>query len=187
MNNVWFTGDTHYGHAKVIEYSNRPYKDVKEMDEMLVYNYNSVVRPNDVVYHLGDFAFCDEKRAISIVKQLMGNKHLIFGNHDKRLRRSGAFCEQWNWTKDLADITINDQRIVLMHYAMLTWNKAHYGAWMLHGHSHGSLKEDSNALRTDVGVDCWDWTPVHFDQIAAKMKTKTFEPVDHHGTHKEGG
>lgn len=177
---VWFTSDTHFGHANIVKYSGRPFADVYEMNEMLVQNWNALVRSGDVVYHLGDFALCDVESATKIVKRLAGQKFLVFGNHDKVLRKDRDFLERWIWTKDLADVTVGDQRIVLSHYAMRVWNQSHRGAWQLHGHSHGSLKEEPHLLQADVGVDCWDQRPVAFETLVAKMAAKTYQAVDHH-------
>ncbi len=179
--NVFFTSDSHYGHSNVIKYSNRPFDDADEMNEAMVTNWNSVVKPGDQIYHLGDFALCDEDKACKIAKRLMGQKFLIFGNHDKRLRKNVSFLGHWTWAKDMADITVDSQRIVLLHYAMLTWNQSHRGAWSLHGHSHGSLKDDPHSLRLDVGVDCWGYFPVSFEDLRKRMSKKEFEPIDHHG------
>lgn len=179
--NIFFTSDTHYGHARVIEYSKRPFDDVNEMNEAMIANWNSVVRPGDLVYHLGDFAFTDIDKACQIASRLKGQKYLVYGNHDKRLRKDVYFNMQWLWAKDYAEIKVGDQKIILMHYAMHVWNQSHRGSWQLHGHSHGSLEQDWYKLRTDVGVDCWNYTPVHFDQIKELMEACTFKPVDHHG------
>jgi calcineurin-like phosphoesterase family protein len=183
---VWFTADTHFDHANVIEYSHRPFTNVNEMNEILIKNWNERIKPGDLVYHLGDFAFCKEEEAVKFASRLNGQKYLVLGNHDKRLRKDDYFKEQWIWTKDLADITVGDQRIVLCHYAMHVWNQSHRGAWQLHGHSHGSLKEDNSKLRLDVGVDCWDQAPVDFDTLKRAMSKKEYEPVDHHGRRDDG-
>lgn len=151
------------------------------MNEAMVDNWNAVVRPGDLVYHLGDFSFGTVEDSVKIAKRLMGQKYLVFGNHDKRLRKERDFLAQWIWSKDFAEIKVGDQKIVLCHYAMLTWNQSHRGSWNLHGHSHGSLKDDPGALRTDVGVDCWDYTPVHYDVLKDLMSKRTFKPMDHHG------
>ena len=57
MSNMFFTSDTHWGHANSIKYCNRPFIDVVEMDEQLIDNWNSVVKANDEVWQLGDFSF----------------------------------------------------------------------------------------------------------------------------------
>lgn len=180
---VFFTSDTHYSHANVIRYSKRPFADVDEMNEAMIANWNAVVRPGDLVYHLGDFAFCDAERSVKIAKRLHGQRYLVFGNHDKKLRKDHLFLEQWIWSKELAEIKVGDQKIVLCHYALLTWNGSHRGSWSLHGHSHGSLREDSHALRTDigVGVDCWSYTPVSFEALQKHMARKEYQSIDHHG------
>ncbi len=55
--NIFFTSDTHFGHKDIIDYYKRPYASVEEMDAALEKNWNETVKPNDKVYHLGDFAF----------------------------------------------------------------------------------------------------------------------------------
>lgn len=105
----------------------------------------------------------------------------MLGNHDKGLRKDRSFLEQWIWSKELAEIKVGDQKVVLCHYALLTWNGSYRGSWALHGHSHGSLREDPHALRTDVGVDCWSYTPVSFEALQQHMARKDYKPIDHHG------
>jgi calcineurin-like phosphoesterase family protein len=181
MSEVWFTSDTHFGHARVIEYSNRPFPSVEEMDEAMILNWNAMVRPGDRVYHLGDFSFHRPERSVAIARRLMGQKYLVLGNHDKRLRNEPDFLSHWIWARDLEGIAVADQRIVLCHYAMLTWNQSHRGAWMLHGHSHGSLPRDSHSLRMDVGVDPMGYQPVSFETVRDEMASRDFRPIDHHG------
>lgn len=186
MTQVFFTSDTHYDHAKVIEYSKRPFSGVEEMNEAMVENWNAVVRPGDVVYHLGDFSLGLPERASWYASRLCGQKYLVFGNHDKTVRKYQPFLKNWIWHKELADVKVGDQRIVLCHYAMRVWNQSHRGAWQLFGHSHNSLRDDPHALQLDVGVDAWDMRPVSFEEIRERMSRKTFEPADHHGARGGG-
>ncbi len=183
---VYFTSDQHFGHRRICEFSKRPYADLTEMREDFILRHNRVVKPGDSVYHLGDFSFADEEDSTKIARRLNGQKFLVWGNHDKGLRKSKDFLVQWVWTKDFAEIKVNEIKIVLCHYPLLVWNGSHHGSWNLHGHSHGSLKPDGGALRVDVGVDCHDYTPVSFEEVAAIMKTKTFKPVDQHGDRGNG-
>jgi calcineurin-like phosphoesterase family protein len=185
MSDIFFASDHHFDHARVIEYSGRPFADVNEMNETMIDNHNKVVKPSDRCYFLGDFSLGPEDRAIEFVKRLNGQKFLTFGNHDKRLRKNKEFLGHWIWARDLESISVGEQKIMLCHYPMLTWAHSHRGAWDLHGHSHGSLKEDPGAFRVDVGVDCWDYTPVSFEDLQKKMSTKTFVPIDHHGNRGE--
>ena len=80
--NTFFISDTHFGHANIIKYCNRPFLSVKEMDITMIYNWNKVVGKNDIVCFLGDFCFGDPKKYL---KQLNGIIVFIKGNHDRNL------------------------------------------------------------------------------------------------------
>lgn len=178
MSNIFFTSDTHYGHTKVIEYVGRPFADTQKMDEAMIARWNAVVRPGDLVYHLGDFSLTRPDKAVEIARRLTGNKYLVFGNHDKQLRKDVGFIGCWIWSRDLAQIEVGDQKITLCHYAMRAWNQSHRGAWQLFGHSHGNLTVTGRSA--DVGVDCWNYTPVAFEELKQYMDRREFEAVDHH-------
>lgn len=176
---VYFTGDTHYHHRKVIEYCARPFVSPDHMNAEMVDRWNSVVGAGDLVYHLGDFSLGSVDEAIEVVRALKGNKYLIWGNHDKALRKSTHFRGHWIWCEDLKSISPEGENIVLCHYALRTWSRAHHGSWQLHGHSHGSLT-DLGGRQADVGVDCWDYSPVALGVLRDRFALRTFEAVDHH-------
>lgn len=189
----YFTSDLHIGHANVIVYSMRPFMTVDDMDHALIANWNARVTDQDDVHVLGDVALCRPGRAIEALDQMRGRKHLVFGNHDKRNRKEPQFLARFASVADLKTIKISDasasagtQRLVLCHFAMLTWDQSHRGAWQLHGHSHGSLADDPAALRLDVGVDsphvtgAATYAPHSYGEIKAAMAKKTWRPVDHH-------
>ena len=187
---VWFTSDHHFGHANIIRFSKRPFPNVEAMNEAFIANWNSVVGAHDVVYHLGDIFLMSNGEARKIRERLHGRICLIRGNHDKTAETLKSGFE---WIKDLFELKVEDdeatggcQRITLCHYSMRVWNKSHYGAWHLYGHSHGSLGEEIGSLSFDIGVDCHNYTPLSYEQVKAIMTTKSFAPVDHHGRKKEG-
>lgn len=188
---IFFTADTHFGHANVIDYAHRPFRDVDEMDREMIRRWNDVVGDKDMIYHLGDVALCPEGRALALVSALRGRKILVFGNHDKRLRKNKAFLSLFEETRDFMEIIVQDasvkggQHIVLLHYAMRIWNKSHYGSWQLYGHSHGSLPDDPHARSLDVGVDCWDYAPVSYETLRDRMQKKLWQPIDHHQRREE--
>lgn len=174
----YFTSDTHLGHANIIKHAKRPFASVEEMDEALIRNWNTVVKPGDTVYHLGDFSW-GATDAATYLRRLNGNIHIVFGNHDKPVRKIAHLFKS---AQDLLEVSVEAQRITLCHYAMRVWNKSHHGAWQLYGHSHGSLPDNPNALSCDVGVDCWSYTPVSMAQLRRKMQSKEFKAIDHHGS-----
>jgi len=184
---VWFTSDHHFGHANVIRYCNRPWATVEEMDEALVQKWNSVVGKNDLVYHLGDFTLLGYNKFKEYVKRLSGIIRIVPGSHDARwlvpwrsnMHRppiSANGCEV-EATDSLLTLEIEDgkseypQVVVLCHYAMRVWDRSHYGSIHLYGHSHGQLPGIGRSL--DVGVDCWDYTPISLQQVRAIMEMQT--------------
>lgn len=174
--NVFFTSDLHFGHARMLEF--RPFDSVEEMDEELIARWNCRVNPNDRVYVVGDFSFHNRERTEAIINRLHGQAHIVRGNHDKMLDRLKDRFESY---QDYKTIRIGDQRIVLFHYAMRVWDMSHHGSWHLYGHSHGNLADDPNALSMDVGVDTNNLYPYSYWDVLAHMEKKTFKPVDHHG------
>ena len=158
----FFTADQHFYHRNIIEYCNRPFKDIKEMSKRIISNYNEVVSKNDIVIHAGDFAFINNKIKIQkIINQLNGNKIFLKGCHDKWLPNINPHI----WRK-----TIEKQPIVVCHYNMRTWPRSHYGSWQLFAHSHGTL--DPVGKQHDIGVDNNNFYPVSFDEIIEIMKNR---------------
>jgi calcineurin-like phosphoesterase family protein len=173
MNNLFFTADTHFDHANIIKYCNRPFSSLKEMNDSLIENWNHVVKPEDIVYFLGDFAF---HRPEYFANVLNGHKRLVIGSHDKDLKslyRPWAFEE----VSPLKEINVGGQSVTLCHYAMRRWLKSHYGAWHLYGHSHGNLPPIGKSW--DVGVDNNNFAPLSWQDIVALMKDRPCNDENH--------
>jgi len=185
---LWFFSDPHFWHANIIRYSNRPYRNVDEMNDAIIENTNALVGENDELFCLGDWAMYggrghERQIASDLLRRFRCRRiHLVFGNHDKPRREIAPAFTSAN---DMMEIKVPDggnrQSIVLCHYALRVWNKSHHGSWHLYGHSHGSLTDDPHSLSFDVGVDCHDYKPISYDQVKAIMARKTWKPVDHHG------
>ena len=184
---IYFTSDIHFGHTNIIKYSKRPYvrdgiNDVNFMNNDIINKYNSVVRPDDTVYILGDVSFDPEPGMY--LSRMVGRKHLIFGNHD--LKSKAKLAPYFESMQDYLVIKVNDPvgnisvPVVMFHYPIASWDKAHHGSWHLHGHSHGSYKIPYGRI-LDVGVDCNQMMPFSLPDVARYMHRREARPVDHHG------
>lgn len=180
-----FVSDCHYFHGNVIKYSNRPFSSVEDMNSQMIARWNKQVKPNDTVYHLGDFAFAKIEKIEYILTQLNGIKHFINGNHDKEIKKNARRLIDGGYVrsiKDYEEITIEGQFIVLFHYPMVTFNKGHHGAIALHGHCHGSVTAPGKQV--DVGVDATfitgkaEYRPFSFNEIMKFMETRS--KIEHH-------
>jgi len=183
---IWFTSDTHFWHRNIIKYCNRPVSSVEEMNEFLIQKWNEKIKPDDVVWHLGDFAFCGKDKAIEILERLNGEKNWILGNHDYGLvKKIGPYFDEildytllkihLNYEADDGEIRQYHQPIVLCHFPILSWDMMRHGSWHLHGHCHGTLPKTS-ALRLDVGVDCHNYSPISVEDIQNIFALRTVTP-----------
>lgn len=175
---IFFTSDEHVDHANVIKFCKRPFADVEEMAEGLISRHNEVVKPGDLVFHLGDMFWRTVKdaKALEYRLRLNGQHYYIRGNHEEALDRNPGLQRTFEWIRDLELIHPKGYPYIqLCHYAMRVWNKSHNGSWQLYGHSHNELENnpDRNLLSFDVGVDSWNYYPVSIEQVAEKMKERT--------------
>ena len=162
----FFTADTHFGHQGIIEYDNRPFQTVDEMDDGLVARWNEVVSKSDIVYHLGDFSWRGSALAGAILDRLNGQIHLVLGNHDKL---NGATLSRFASVSQIKVVRVEGIKIFLCHYPLRAWVGQSRGAWNLHGHSHGRLY-NPYSFTADVGVNCWDYHPVSFGELRVKFQ-----------------
>lgn len=161
---IYFTADLHFGHSNIIKYCKRPFECADEMREVLIGNWNSIVKPMDTVYVLGDFAMGDPR---PYLKRLYGDIYLIPGDHDSVSK----------WPKDyvlpkIYSLCYQSQHIVLCHYPILAWPRSHYGSWHLHGHCHKGTLPFRPGKIINVGVDDYlnCFYPVSWTGIVNYMK-----------------
>lgn len=154
MVDAYITSDHHLFHANIIKYCNRPFVDVDEMHIHMIEQWNSVVTPDDIVIHLGDYVCGGTKEQIKgITDQLNGTKILILGNHDRHGKQ---------WFKDVGFTRVFKHRWSIGMYCFshrvqdadyLTETSTRYN---LHGHSH---KYDYGDPFYNFGVDVVGYVP----------------------------
>jgi calcineurin-like phosphoesterase family protein len=158
---IFFTSDTHFGHAGALTFYRRPFASVAAMDAGMVQRWNEVVQHEDQVWHLGDFAVGpSEGRIHDLLNQLHGQKHLVAGNNDSAATMAS---QGWSSVQTYVEMRIDGKPLVLCHYPFRTWHDMSKGALNLHGHSHGRLKPMPRQI--DVGVDVWDFRPHTLEQM----------------------
>lgn len=169
---IWFTSDTHFGHSNVLNFANRPYRDLEHMQRAQINAINERVAYNDDLYILGDFSFrITAEEAAKIRAKINCRKvHIIPGNHDKdwtQKKVSGTFIVE----PSVFCLNIHGQKIIMSHYPLMEWQSMSHGSWHLHGHIHSvdsiynELNRKQGLLRYDVGVDANNGAPVSLDEI----------------------
>lgn len=171
---IYYTSDLHLGANNIIGYENRPYKSVEEMDKALIDNWNSVVKPEDDAFVLGDFCFKGAHRAIEYLEMLNGNIHLIRGNHDYFMSQKSFRTWIWGSDKGLdvnveghyAYIKDGEHEVVLCHYPILYWENMEHGSIHLYGHVHSYRDCSEMAPNSyNVGVDVNNYMPVTLNEL----------------------
>jgi len=174
--NKFFISDTHFGHANILTFKNsnsgspmRVFKDVEEMDEHMVTQWNSVVRPCDRVYHLGDVVM--NRKFLPIVERLNGKKVLIMGNHD-----IFGSKEYLKYFEDVRAYKIfPKERIICSHIPVYS---EVFPRWELnvHGHLHDNNVKEFSEKYLNVSVEQINYTPIAFDTILSLLGTQSISP-----------
>lgn len=172
---IFFTSDTHFGHANIIQYCNRPFTSIEDMNEAMIQKWNAVVGPGDTVYHLGDFSM-GPKENVNLRKRLNGKVILVKGNHDKKdeVHLAAGFDE----IHRRLEIEVDGYKLYLAHIPMhLDAGERYYPAdlkttppiyydYFLCGHVHTSWKRNGKTI--NVGVDVSDFKPLTLSELLAR-------------------
>lgn len=174
---IFFTSDFHYFHDNVLKFDNRPFASIAEMHIAIETRWNEVVGPNDIVIYLGDLSFAkknDKPLVELMLSRLNGEIHFVMGNHDKwcDIEKMTRFKSQQDYLEVRITEMISGKRtermFVCMHYPIYSWNKKHHGNYMVHGHCHLNLNENTFHKENriiDVGCMGFNYTPITHNEI----------------------
>lgn len=190
MSNVWFSADLHFGHAAMapppVGHGWRPFASVQEHDETIIHNWNATVREDDHAWILGDVGIGPAHLILDQVTRLNGHKHLVVGNHDQVWPgHRDAYKHHAAWSRFFESIQLFARRrigrgedFIMAHcpYAGDHVGQDRYNQWrprdeglpLVHGHVHGEWK--TSGRQHNVGVDVWDFKPVHLDEVVAEIR-----------------
>lgn len=171
MQNVWFIADTHFQHKNILgfEPEHRPFKTLEEHDETLIDNWNRVVKPDDIIWHLGDFCFGGKKN-VEIAGRLAGKKRLVMGNHDCY----GVELYAKHFERIFG--AVHYKEFILTHIPI---QKAYHPEMVnIHGHLHSKKIERTYLVDPEgfelkcndpgyicVSVEQTNLAPIHIDEI----------------------
>ena len=173
MADIWFISDHHFFHDNILKFTDdngkliRPgFKDTDEMNWFMVEKWNSVVKPQDKVWHLGDVSFKTVEKAAeldNLLGKLHGHKRMLAGNHDNlkspALHKHFEKIELWKGFKA--------EGFTCSHIP-LRLESLRDGAVCVHGHIHQNLMKEKGYI--NVCVEVRDYTPVHMDTLIKEVK-----------------
>ena len=166
--------DTHFNHSNIIKYCDRPFKNVMDMNDTIINNWNNIVNSNDIVYHLGDFFLGSKYDLKDFVDRLNGTIYLIRGNHDRLSVKSYV---------DSVIVVLKNAPIILEEYKYMLSHRPLPDMMIkddyinVHGHIHEKNLEEiyDNSLfdkdkHVNVSCDVLEFKPVLLNKIKKKVK-----------------
>lgn len=168
MPNIFIISDTHFSHASTLKFFRangkrlRDFETVEEMDEHMVERWNSVVRPQDHVYHLGDVVI--NRRALPICSRLNGHKRLVRGNHDEFKTK-----DYLQYFDEIYGVRILDN-MIMSHIPLHPSNIKQRWLCNIHGHLHANTSDTSFTPEYgnryfNVSVEVLNYTPISLEEI----------------------
>lgn len=186
MPSVWLVSDTHFGHSGVCRFTRkdgvtklRPFEDPDEMDEFMIDAWNKKVKPNDKIYHLGDVVI--NRRCLSTLARLNGDKVLIRGNHD--IFRDDEYRQYF---RELRAYHVMNG-MILSHIPLHEASMGRFGT-NIHGHLHDNRVMKARGVNDKTGevlysdevdvryhcvcVEQTDYAPILFEEVIKRIETE---------------
>ena len=156
--------DTHFGHKNIIKYSNMPFKDINEMNETLISNWNKEISPDDNVYHLGDISFYKKSELLNILSRLNGNIYLVLGNHDRQFKT----IKEWMDTGFFKEVYFES---MIKNDILFSHKPIDSKLINIHGHVHIEKEyKDFTCTSACVCIERINYTPIDLNIILNKIK-----------------
>jgi calcineurin-like phosphoesterase family protein len=193
MSDIWVISDTHFNHTNILKFTDSNtgelirgarFSSTKEMDEHMVEQWNSVVKPGDKVYHLGDVMFGDREYFQKLWPKLHGQKRLIVGNHDdiKYLSSGGFFSKVHMWRMFpefgllLTHVPVHKSSLKRQWVSREDYNFFEYwwrrykfrNKTMLNVHGHIHQNPSPEGPYRNVSVEAINYTPVNIEELRIK-------------------
>jgi len=162
---VWLISDPHFDHANIIRYCHRPFRNVRQMNAVIRRNWNRTIRPDDLVYFLGDMSFGRAARTPQWwLRRLHGRKIYIKGSHDRGIELS-SIIPGVDKVSETEHVLVDGMDFLLVHdpssAAVDGWN-----GWLIHGHNHHRRPFcDFQEKRVNVSVEAIGYKPVSLARI----------------------
>jgi calcineurin-like phosphoesterase family protein len=174
MANIFFASDHHFGHANILTFKRddgtalREFQTISHMNEHIVDCHNSVVRPNDKVYFLGDIVMSTKSYSLDILKRMNGQKVLIKGNHD--------LCKMEAYLEHFKDVRGSHQfeGLIMTHIPIHPESLARWGL-NVHGHLHHNVVKMPLAQIPDrryfnVSMERINYTPISLEEVKKQCR-----------------
>lgn len=176
MKDIWFISDTHWQHESILKFTDkngdliRPgFSNVSEMNEVLIENWNSCVKPGDKVWHFGDVFFGNfETYRDNIHSKLNGQKRLLLGNHDDDGRLFKLF-QKVHVIRRFDEFDFVASHIPMHKFSCYNHRKQKTLV-NVHGHTHDNDVEDVGYI--NISCEKTNYKPIHIDEVRVMVNAE---------------
>ena len=175
---IWLVSDTHFFHTNILKFTDEEgnlirgsrFSSVEEMNQCMMDNWNSVVKPGDKVYHLGDVFMGAKEDFQKFWPKLNGKKNLIVGNQDdiKWLAQKEFFSKIYMW-RMFTEFGLLLSHVPIHESGLRRGSPTDENAPMLlnvHGHIHQNPSPTKH--HRCVCVEQIDYTPINIEELRIK-------------------
>lgn len=167
---MYLISDTHFAHANIIEYCDRPFDSEDEMNDHMLTEWNTTISPEDEVLFLGDLAMANDTESRNWFSKLNGEKTFLQGNHDSE-------------DEEVLPIPLHDT--FKFDYSEYSFFCSHYppeetpdsfDGWVLHGHTHNNEMDaypfiNPETKTVNLSVELIGYTPIHIEELIEYLET----------------
>jgi calcineurin-like phosphoesterase family protein len=189
-----FISDTHFGHANIIKYCERPFEfpHTGEMDALMLNGLQQADEMGKTIFHMGDFLFNPENLLKSKWRP-KGDHYIILGNHDKHADKDGKYRKLYRefftniighsrqWRMNSFYMNLDNRRLVLSHEPQRHLGWAQYN---IYGHHHNNMIRHTDRFTNEydwlfgrdthfnAGVELTNYRPVTYDELTQIPRPK---------------
>ena len=133
----YLISDLHLDHGNIIDYCDRPFESVDEMNDQLVDNWNAHVDPTDTVLYSGDLTIRNSAAALlDWVDELNGEIVFLLGNHD------GTVLDSLDRVQFVEEVRFSHRGVPFHAVHDPANGPSNPSGWVLHGHHHNNWPDD---------------------------------------------
>lgn len=177
---IYFTSDLHFNHNREFLWKERGFSSLKEMNETIIENWNSIVNEDDIVYVLGDVVFGDLDEGKAYLERLHGSIKLVLGNHDGNTK-----IEMYRTLPNIEILGYSTifqykkHHFYLSHYPSITGNfdeekplRSKVINLCGHVHTKDCFYDWDKGIIFHVELDTHDFTPWTLEEILERVRER---------------
>lgn len=164
-----------FGRSGIIKKNKRPFGDVTDMNEEMIQRWNAVVTDNDIVMHLGNFAW-DPTTAEEVFNELNFKQLLLVpAEYDQpvfEMMSSQMLPENVKIINRISEQPSHNA--TFSYWPMLEWPMKAKGHYLFYGYYGTKYKPDHKKKMINMACEFWNYTPQNLNTLSRLFEDEDF-------------